>query len=425
VTKVAHDHPHHEHDHAHAEEPVNAVQGESFDAANQALVDALRLSFKVLKLVMVFAVVLYLFSGLFVVERDKKVAVELRFGEQIALHREGVHWAWPYPIGEVIDVPVSTEKLEIDAFWIRLSDEQKTIPRSELMARGEGLEPGVDGALLTGDRGIMHLVARVQYRISDAQQYVTNVALRDDDRTAEKHLLNAVLKNACVATAGRSTTEIISKDPSDVMDEAKLRAQQTLDRLNTGITLTTVDVESWYPLQVQPMVNLVSNAMTAKEQARQTALAEQRKKLNEAAGKAWEPLWNAIQELDLTPDGPERDKVLARIDELLLGKDVAGKAGTRIQEARRQREQIVLSTLARQKTFLALLDQHRRNPQLLRQRLLFDGLKDLFAQTGVTKWMLPPGQNKQLDIWLNPDPVEFKKAQEEAMRQKTGAGAGK
>ncbi len=420
---MANEHPHHEHDHWHAEEPVNGAGGESFDAANQALVDALRLSFKVLKLVMVFAVGLYLLSGLFVVERDKNVAVELRFGEQVALHREGIHWAWPYPIGEVIEVPISTEKLEVDAFWIRLSDEQKAMQRSELIARGEGLEPGVDGALLTGDRGIMHLVPRVQYVISDAQQYVTNVALRDDDRTAEKNLLNAVLKNACVATAARSTTEIISKDPKDVMNEAKLRAQQTLDRLNTGITLTTVDVESWYPLQVQPMVNYVANAMATKEQARQTALAEQRKKLNEAAGKTWEPLWNAIQELDLKPDGPERDKVLARIDKLL--EEAAGKAGTRIQEARQQREQIVLSTLARQKTFLALLDQHQRNPKLLRQRLLVDGLKDLFAQTGVTKWILPPGQNKQLDLWLNPDPVEFKKAQEEAMRQKTGAGAGK
>jgi regulator of protease activity HflC (stomatin/prohibitin superfamily) len=253
---------------------------------------------------------------------------------------------------------------------------------------------------------------------------VRNVALRDEDRTAEKELLNAVLKTASVASAARSTTDTIKKRPGDVGDEVQLRAQQTLKQLNTGITLVEVVVkQSWYPLQVQPTVDLVTNAMNTREQALQTAYAEQRKTLNEVAGKAWEPLWTAIQELDLTPDGPEREKVLARIDELL--RQASGKAGTRIQEAERQREQIVLATLARQNTFLALLDQHQRNPQLLRQRLLVDGLKELFAQTGVTKWILPPGENKQLDVWLNPDPVEFKQAQDAAARQKAGAGPGK
>lgn len=429
---MAHDHPHHEHDeadHGHdpaiPQEPVGVASAEAFDAANQALVDALKLSFRFLKVVMIGAVIVYLFSGLFIVDRDKEVVVQLRFGKQINTYRDGIHWSLPYPIDELIEVPVSMDTLMLDAFWLQIKDTERGRPLSELMARGDGLDPAVDGALLTGDRGIMHLLTQAQYRITDAQQYVRNVILWGNDRTAEKELLKAVLKNACVASAARTTAEVISKDPSTMVSGVKTRAQEMLDHLGTGITLDKVDVaQSWYPLQVQPSVDAVTNAMNTKQQAIQTAYGERQKILNEAAGRIWEDLWNAIQELDQKATDQERAEVLSRIETLLTAQS-SGKAGQRIQEARQQREQIVLSTLARQKAFLALLEEHRKNPTLLRQRLLAEGLKDLFAQPGVTKWMLPAGENKQLDLWLNPDPVEFKKAQEAATRQKTGAGAGR
>ncbi|MGQ9649507.1 MAG: SPFH domain-containing protein [Phycisphaerae bacterium] len=429
---MAQDHPHHEHvdpHHGHDNSPLEELAGvapaEAFDAANQALVDALKLSFRVLKGVMIGAVFLYVFSGLFIVDRDKEVVVQLRFGEQINTYGEGIHWAMPYPIDELIEVPVSTDTLTLDAFWLQISDADKGKPLSELMARSDGLDPGVDGALLTGDRGIMHLLTQAQYRITDAQQYVRNVVLQGNDRTGEKDLLRAVLKNACVASAARTTAEVISKDPSTMVSGVKIRAQEMLDHLGAGITLDKVDVvQSWYPLQVQPSVDAVTNAMNTKQQAIQAAYGERQKILNEAAGRVWEDLWNAIQELDQKATDHERTEVLGRIETLLTAQ-ASGKAGKRIQEARQQREQIVLSTLARQKAFLALLEEHRKNPELLRQRLLVEGLKDLFAQPGTVKWMLPGDENKQLDVWLNPDPVEFKKAQEAATRQRTGVGAGK
>lgn len=421
---MAHDEPHREYDVPRPEEPAT---GEAFDAANQSLVDALRLSFRILKVVMICTAVIYLFSGLFIVERDKKVAVHLRFGEQKGTYREGVHLAWPYPIDEVIQVPIAQESVSLDAFWIQISEQDKArkTPLSDLMPRGEGLEPGVDGALLTGDRGIMHLQLQAQYRITDADQYIRNVIFQGEDRTAEKDLLKAVLKNACVASAARATAETIWKYSSEVGDDVRVRAQAALDRMETGITLDKVDVaQSYYPLQVKGAVDNVTNAMNAKEQAIQAAYAQRQKTLNEAAGKVWEDLWKKIQELDQAPAGPDRDRILADIDELLTEK-AAGKAGRRIQEARQQREQIVLATLARRNEFLALLEQHRLNPELLRQRLLTAALSDLFSKPGVTKWILPPGDNKQIDLWLNPDPKEFKERQEAEMRRQTGAGPGK
>lgn len=423
---MAHDHPHPEHDHAHHhhEEPDQAAPGEALDAAGQSLADALRLSFRILKGVMIFAIILFVFSGVFIVDRDKNMAVQLRFGRVVDMYREGIHWAWPYPIDEVLEVPIATETVMLDSFWMIISEADKGKDLSDLFARAGGLEPGVDGALLTGDRAIMHLLAQAQYRITDADLYVRNIVMRPD-RGPEKDLIKVVLKNACVSTAARTTSDMIWKDTSSIGAEVASRAQSLLDRMQVGISLDKVDIaQSYYPLQVKDAVDNVTTAMNALNQVVQKAYADRQKTLNEAAGEAWKDLWDEIEKLDQVGDAQEHERIIASIGELLTSK-AAGRAGRRIQEARQQREQIVLATLARQNEFEALYDQYKQNPALFRQRLLVEGLKDVFAQAGVTKWMLPGGENKQLDLWLNPDPVEFKQAEEARVRKETGAGAGR
>lgn len=416
-------HDHH-HDHPQQEESAPIAPTEAFDAANQALVDALRLSFRVLKWVMVFAVVLYLCSGLFIVDRDKSMAVQLRFGRQVNMFREGVHLAWPYPIDEVVEVPIALETLVLDPFWLQINPQDQGRPLSDLAPREQGLDPAIDGALLTGDKAIMHLLAQAQYRITDADLYIRNVVY-DGNRDAEKELLTAVLKNACVASAARTTADTIWKDTGSMAAEVKSRAQAALDRMGAGITLDKVDVpNSYYPLQVKGAVDSVTAAMNSAQRTVKRAEEERQKTLNEAAGGSWEKLWEEIQALDQQPAGPEQNETLARIGNLLVTQ-AAGKAGARIQEARQRSEQIVQLAQARQQQFDALYEQYKLNPRLFRQRLLAEGLRDLFASPGVTKWVLPPGDNKQIDVWLNKDPVEFKQAQEAGSRKKAGVEAGK
>src|SRR5512139_377170 len=80
------------------------------DAGAQALADALRSSFNLIKLVMVLLVGAFLASGLFTV-KPNQVAVKLRFGKPVGVGREqllqpGLHWKLPYPIDEVVYIPV-------------------------------------------------------------------------------------------------------------------------------------------------------------------------------------------------------------------------------------------------------------------------------------------------------------------------------
>src|SRR5262245_49708662 len=80
------------------------------DSSSQALSDALRSSFAIIKVLMIGLVIVFLASGFFTVGPQEK-AVILRFGKPVgegekALLGPGPHWALPYPIDEVVRIPV-------------------------------------------------------------------------------------------------------------------------------------------------------------------------------------------------------------------------------------------------------------------------------------------------------------------------------
>jgi len=93
----------HEHPHPHdeAREPATPV-----DSGSQALAEALRSSFAILKFLMVILVVVFFASGFFTVEQQER-AVILRFGKPVRSGRDallgpGLHWSFPYPIDEYV-----------------------------------------------------------------------------------------------------------------------------------------------------------------------------------------------------------------------------------------------------------------------------------------------------------------------------------
>jgi modulator of FtsH protease HflK len=74
------------------------------DAGSQALSEALRSSFGIIKGIMVLLVIVFLGSGFFTVGPQEQ-AVIIRLGKPIgegekALLGPGLHWALPYPIDE-------------------------------------------------------------------------------------------------------------------------------------------------------------------------------------------------------------------------------------------------------------------------------------------------------------------------------------
>src|SRR5262245_226405 len=89
--------------------PVAPAPESHEDSGSQALAEALRSSFAIVKFVMLLLVAVFFMSGFFKVGSHEK-AIKLRLGKPVgegdkALLGAGLHWALPYPIEEVVKIP--------------------------------------------------------------------------------------------------------------------------------------------------------------------------------------------------------------------------------------------------------------------------------------------------------------------------------
>lgn len=411
-TLVEYEHPHsHQCNHSHEDSSAPLLE-EPLDPGSQSLADALRVSFRVLKFIMVVVVVFFLFSNVFIVDQTQK-GVVARFGEHYGPVRDpGLHFALPYPIDEIIKVTTSPKTMKVDSFWLVLRDKEKARDLSSLSSRGKSLDPAKEGALLTGDKAIMHVLLHVQYRINKAKEFVQNVG-NDGD---EGPLLQAVLKNAAVAEAARITADVIWRDAGYLADLVKGHAQKTLDAMQTGLLLENVSGEkSYFPLQVKNAFLSVSDAENKKIQLINEANGERVKILNAVAGEAWKALNDEIEKFDHVPDGAERVAVMAKIEDILMS-DATGEAGSIIRLAERDRDAIIAGAQGEVSQFEQLLAEYRRNPELFVKRFRQSMLGELYTQPGVTKYILPEGQ-KQIGLWINQDPEAIREAQREHMKR--------
>ncbi len=116
------------------------------DAGSQALAEALRSSFAIVKFVMLLMVVVFFGSGFFTVGPQEK-AVILRFGKPVRegqkiLLGAGLHWSFPYPIDEVVKIPITEiQKVSSTVGWYLTTPEQELSgheppPGASLIRRG-------------------------------------------------------------------------------------------------------------------------------------------------------------------------------------------------------------------------------------------------------------------------------------------------
>ncbi|MBN1436699.1 MAG: hypothetical protein JW936_06470 [Sedimentisphaerales bacterium] len=227
----SHSHGHHHHHHHHHDPTVDS--NENLDPASKALAEALRLSFVVLKLVMICVIAFFIYRGFYWVEQNE-VALELRFGsvkggESVsAVLQPGPHWAWPYPVEEVVIIPgeLAERELSIDDFWY--FDPQATEEAMGLRSSRvpQTLRFGTDGYSLTASRSaavldgqedandipitdynIIHYKWRIRYRVTNPQRFFSEIwsgaknANNRYDWTGVENYLRALLADAVIVTS--------------------------------------------------------------------------------------------------------------------------------------------------------------------------------------------------------------------------------
>src|SRR5689334_1298568 len=140
------------------------------DASSQALSDALKSSFAIIKVLMVGMVVVFLASGFFTVGPQER-AVVLRFGKPVgvgekALLGPGSHFALPYPIDEVVRIPITqVQTVKSSVGWYATSAAMEAAGTEP--PPGPSLNPARDGYVLTADGNILHVSGTVLYRIKE------------------------------------------------------------------------------------------------------------------------------------------------------------------------------------------------------------------------------------------------------------------
>jgi membrane protease subunit HflK len=276
-----HDH----HDHAHGPAATPPVMPD--DAGSQALAEALRSSFAIVKFVMVALVIVFLGSGFFQV-RPQEQAVILRFGRpvgagQSALLGPGLHWSFPYPIDEVVRIPIKElQSVTSTVGWYYMTPEQWGAYKLTGAVPGASgtLNPAVDGYVITADRNIIHVAATLYYQVDDPLNYVFNFV-------SASNLVQNALNNAILYSAAHfGVDDVLYSDVAGFQDAVQQRAEQLAEQEQLGITVKQCTVDKTPPRQLKDIFDQVTEAQQNQNKVLNDAHTYENGRTNAAAAQA-------------------------------------------------------------------------------------------------------------------------------------------
>jgi len=422
-------------DHHHDHEPF-----EPADPAQQSLADAMRVSFGILKLMMIALLLFYAGTGVFMVKPQEQV-VRLQFGKIIGdgdgeVYTQGWHLGWPHPIEEKIYVPTTQRTLILgDAFWYEVTEANATKTPDQL--RGGPLNPEKDGSLLTADANIVHGRFHVNYQVSDIVKFVENVGMRKPgDFSQADALVTAVAEQGIVYAAAQVTADEFINRTLD-SKSAMLRMNEVLSAMNAGITIEDLRTpESSPPLMIRKSYTLVTDAESERGQKISAARQERTGLLNEAAGEAHDPLFKLVRDYELARsvgDSDLAEKYAEQIDvafdklrmpQELGGQAIGGEAARLISEANTYRTETVEQVKAEANSFASLYGQYKKNPELVSSRM-WQNVRETIFTGDVETFYTNAGQTQ---VITNTDPQIARERQEQRVlqaEQDAAAGAGR
>jgi len=413
----AHDHHHHHHHHHGHHHDHDDAHDAPFDAANESIANALRSSFRVLKFIMFVLVIMYCFSGVECIDENEE-AVVLRFGKLLpGVRPSGLSRAFPYPIDETIVVTTKRDnKLDV-RHWPQVRPEQEGQPLNKVRPAG-GLNPAIDGALLTADKGMVHMHWSVTYRITDLRNFVLFVA----DRQAEKldDLIAGVLDNAAIRVVSQYTAEEATRGKTtEIAERVKAAVNTELEALQSGVTVVAIDVpKSSVPGQTIDAFDMVTRAENEKNKLIRESDQRARDILNRVAGAEHEELIAKLNAYDLAvaeERAADADALRAEIDAMIETR-VGGDAGRAIREARSFYTRAVQQIRGEVTEYQAALAEYLATPELFINRMWEDTRARLMQQEGVTKHFIAK-QADEVRIKIGKDPEQRKLDEQRKLQQ--------
>lgn len=333
------------------------------EAGTRALAEALASSFKLVKVIMVLLVVVFLGSGIREVGSFER-AIKLQFGKPVgsgeaALLNPGWHWAWPYPVNEIVKIPIGqVQEVTSNIGWYFRTREMEAANMDPPMQAV--LSPVFDGYLLTAGGNIMHSRATLRYRITDAVRYTFNFA------NASNIVVNALNNALNLAAVRYPVDEAAIKNLAGFKDEVRRQVEQLLITRDLGVAIENLEINSIPPRQVKDAFDAVLGAESISG-----------KVVNDAQTEANRITFRAI-----------------------------GAAQAIVNGARADANRLTNSVAADARYFQDQLKYYRENPELYLSRLQADTLSRIMTNVNtriVLDEMRPDGR-RELRLQLNREP---------------------
>jgi membrane protease subunit HflK len=410
--------------HASGHTPPAGPPDATVDPAQQSLVSALRSSFAILRLVLVVLVVLYLGSGVFQIGPGEQ-GVIARLGELVINKDTGqpvftkgwIWWALPAPFDEQIKLSGNIRKLETDTFLFRRRPEDivNKTDIATIRPLGNTLKPGVDGAMLTGDKALSHGLWDVEYQITDAAKFVTRVGEHETD---VEPLLQRLFESAIVREVAHRTVEEVTTTKKDAIRRAvRNRLQQELDGLDVGVDVVEVYANTIVPAQVAPAFDEVTRAENERKQQEHVARQKATEILNQAAGAQYEPLLREIHAYGAAEladaDAQQLTSMREKIDALL--EDAQGEVASRVGAARADANSIRERISEEYDQFTYWLEQYRRFPQATLVNLWSQMREEILDNKDNEVFWVPA--SNVIEVLVNRDPNRRLEAEREQYKK--------
>lgn len=268
------------------------------------------------------AVLLWLASGVFIIQEGQTAAV-LQFGKlDRTRDLAGITWRWPYPI-EAHEV-INTQQLRTVEVGYR------QVPKNKLERESQ---------MLTMDQSIVDMQVAIQYRISDAKAFFFNNNISGNPEELARQAAEAAMREI---VGRRTIDQVLYEEKEAVAKDARVLMQKLVDRYGAGITVIDVTVQ-----QAQPPEKV------------QAAF--------EDANKAAQDKENFINE-----GRSYANDVIPR---------ARGAAARLMQEADGYKEGLVATATGDGARFNSILTEYAKAPQVTRERMYLETMQSIFSST--------------------------------------------
>lgn len=391
---------------------------EELNQGTQAVVKTLGFLFISLRVLIVVVLFMFVFGaffgfrnfgGFFHVDEHEQ-AMLFRFGRLVPVSVGGaptevfgsgeLHWRWPMPVDEL--KVIETQRpvvVETRHFWPATSP---NVIQGEIQASPEqGLVPGKDGYLLTGDTNIMHLAWTLTYRVDDPKKYYLRFnhqpvgeldqgAVVDIRSRGVEVTVKNLLEQAVLSVVGGWTVEEVwlrSRQADPVLDmtvdrRRELLAESVRDRVESMIA----DLDMGIIVQEVSLVDIQPPQSCAQAFAAVNDAAQEYQKLRDAAQTY-------------------RTRALA---------DARSRAAVIVADSEAYSRSLVASAEADASVFKEILERYRESPESVIVSLYTETLREVLEKVP-DKFILHGGDNeREIRLLLGPPMRRSKSAMDKA-----------